>query len=92
MARVLEFTVEISTNDDSDRTIEVSGTYDPGSPPRPFAYGGEGDPGDPAELIVDTAIWSESRIPLTDDEYDQYINDDTVIDAAIEKYSDDGDY
>ena len=59
-SRSLEVATTV-TFDDVD--YDVTGNVDFGTPARPFAYGGEGDPGDPGE-ITDIVIKNAEGVEL----------------------------
>lgn len=54
MARAMEVTYSWSEEmpDGREVWVEVDGLFTAGTPARPWAYGGEGDPGDPGEIEV----------------------------------------
>ena len=81
---------------DEDWTLTAN--YYPGYAPRPWAYGGEGDPGDPGE-ITDVEISADGHHGVLDYEHltklEQAKVDETIAlaadDEAISRDSDDDD-
>lgn len=85
MSGYLKYQVELY--DENDRSIIVKGTFCKGRPASRFAFGGEGDPGDPEELNIDEMFWDDTKIPLTDEERQGYIENGT-LDNAVQSYFD----
>ena len=89
MARTLRVNTSIHLRDEDWVLV---GNYSPGTPARRFAYGGEGDPGDPPE-VTDVEITADGHDGvieydhLTRDEQAQV--DDTIACAAAEDGDDD---
>lgn len=72
-----------------DVEFEVSGVVYPGTPARPWAYGGEGDPGDPGEVTDITIRNPETGVEV---DYDALCKSDReFIDEALVLAVDDGD-
>ena len=81
--------VETTVNID-DVDYEVSGVVYPGTPARPWAYHGEGDPGDPGE-VTDIVIKREDGTEVDYDSLspaDQKFIDEALAVAAAEEADD----
>ena len=72
-----------------DVDYEVSGVVYPGTPARPWAYGGEGDPGDPGEVTDIVIVNPETGVEV--DYYSLPKGDQDFIDEALVLAVDDGD-
>lgn len=79
----LNYSIEI---DDVDREIEIEVSFSKGHDAYFSKSFGNYLPGDPDEIVYDGACWSDTRIALTDEEFEKYVTSNSRVDDAVYDY------